>query len=124
LGATVRFNTLVEGESLLNDGTAMVFFMLFMDMVKGNDSTVFGVVANFVRVSFGGPLLGIFVGAILSYWLKKIIRDSVLLVNITFVGAYLCFYIAEFTVVKVSGILSIVTLGLYMSAVGKRKIYP
>lgn len=26
LGASVRFNTLIEGEALLNDGTAMVFF--------------------------------------------------------------------------------------------------
>jgi len=26
LGASVTFNTLIEGESLLNDGTAMVFF--------------------------------------------------------------------------------------------------
>lgn len=35
LGASIQFNLLVEGESLLNDGTAMVFFMLFMGMVKG-----------------------------------------------------------------------------------------
>lgn len=35
LGASVQFNVLVEGESLLNDGTAMVFFMLFMSLVKG-----------------------------------------------------------------------------------------
>jgi NhaP-type Na+/H+ or K+/H+ antiporter len=35
LGASVQFNILVEGESLLNDGTAMVFFMLFMSLVKG-----------------------------------------------------------------------------------------
>lgn len=56
--------------------------------------------------------------------MKRIIRDPVLSINITFVAAYLCFYIAEFTWVKVSGILSIVVLGLYMSAVGKRKIYP
>lgn len=35
LGASVKFNTLVEGESLLNDGTAMVFFLLFMSLVKG-----------------------------------------------------------------------------------------
>jgi NhaP-type Na+/H+ or K+/H+ antiporter len=124
LGASVRFNTLVEGESLLNDGTAMVFFMLFMDLAKGNTSSVVGVLGNFVRVSLGGPLLGLLVGAIISYWIKKIIRDSVLSINVTFVGAFLCFYIAEFTWVKVSGILAIVTLGLYMSAVGKRKIYP
>lgn len=124
LGASVRFNTLVEGESLLNDGTAMVFFMLFMDLAKGNTSSVAGVLGNFVRVSIGGPLLGILFGIMMSYWIKRIIRDSVLTANVTFVGAFLCFYVAEFTWVKVSGILAIVTLGIYMSAVGKRKIYP
>jgi len=81
-------------------------------------------VTNFVRVSIGGPLLGIMIGFIVSWWMKKIIRDSVLSIMITFIGTFLCFYIAEFTWVKVSGILSIVCLGLYFSAVGKRKIYP
>jgi NhaP-type Na+/H+ or K+/H+ antiporter len=102
----------------------MVFFMLFMDLAKGNSSSVTGVLTNFVRVSLGGPLLGIAFGAIMSFWLKRIIRDNVLSINITFFGAFLCFYVAEHTWLKVSGILSIVTLGLYMSAVGKRKIYP
>ena len=77
-----------------------------------------------MRVSLGGPLLGIVVGFIVSFWMKKVIRDTVLSVNITFIGAFLCFYVAEFTWVKVSGILSIVALGLFFSAVGKRKIYP
>ena len=108
----------------MNDGTAMVFFALFMDLAKGKSSSFVGVVISFVRIAFGGPLLGLVIGLIMSFWLKRIIRDSVLSVNITFIGAYLCFYIAEFTFMKVSGILSIVTLGLYMSAVGKRKIYP
>jgi NhaP-type Na+/H+ or K+/H+ antiporter len=124
LGASVKFNTLVEGESLLNDGTAMVFFMLFMSLVKGEDTSVVGVVANFIRVSIGGPILGLVVGFLVSFWMKKIIRDAVLSVVVTFIGTFLCFYIAEFTWVKVSGILSICTLGLYFSAVGKRKIYP
>lgn len=108
----------------MNDGTAMVFFALFIDLAKGNSSSFFGVVVSFVRIAFGGPLLGLIVGFIVSFWMKRIIRDAVLSINITFVGAYLCFYMAEFTFLKVSGILSIVTLGLYMSAVGKRKIYP
>ncbi len=34
LGASVRFNTLIEGESLLNDGTAMVFYMVFVELAK------------------------------------------------------------------------------------------
>lgn len=108
----------------MNDGTAMVFFTLFLNLVKGESSSLVGVVGSFVRIALGGPLLGMLIGFITSYWMKRIIRDPVLSINITFVAAYLCFYIAEFTWVKVSGILSIVVLGLYMSAVGKRKIYP
>ncbi len=102
----------------------MVFFMLFMSLVKGESTSALDVITNFVRVSIGGPLLGIIFGLILCWWMKKIIRDTVLSIIITFIGTYLCFYIAEFTWVKVSGILSIVTLGLFFSAVGKRKIYP
>jgi len=94
LGASVQFNILVEGESLLNDGTAMVFFMLFMSLVKGESTSALDVVSNFVRVSIGGPLLGIIVGFIICWWLKKIIRDTVLTVMITFLGTFLCFYIA------------------------------
>lgn len=72
----------------------MLFFSLFLDLAKGNSSSAIGVFGNFVRVSLGGPLLGIFVGMIISYWIKRIIRDSVLLVNVTFIGAFLCFYVA------------------------------
>ena len=72
----------------------MVFFMLFMNLVKGESTTVLDVVTNFARVSIGGPLLGVSIGYIISWWMKKITRDSVLSVNITFVGAFLCFYIA------------------------------
>lgn len=95
-----------------------------MGLVKGQDTTVLGVVTNFVRLSIGGPILGIGIGFLLCIWMKKIFRDSVLSVTITFIGCYLCFYLAEFTWLHVSGILSVVSLGLFFSAVGKRKIYP
>ena len=94
LGASVRFNTLIEGESLLNDGTAMVFFMLFLDLAKGNASSATDVVLNFVRIGLGGPLLGVLVGFLTSLWLKRIVRDDVLTANLTFVSCYICFYIA------------------------------
>lgn len=35
LGASVRLNTLIEGESLLNDGTGMVFYLMFLGITKG-----------------------------------------------------------------------------------------
>lgn len=78
----------------MNDGTAMVFFMLFMDLVKGEDTSAIGVLSDFIRVSIGGPILGLIIGFMVSYWMKKIIRDAVLSVIITFIGTFLCFYIA------------------------------
>lgn len=56
--------------------------------------------------------------------ISRVVRDDILSATITIVACYLCFYIAEFTFIKVSGILSIVVLGLFMSAFGKAKIYP
>lgn len=34
LGTSIKFNILLEGESLLNDGTATVFFWVFFDMIE------------------------------------------------------------------------------------------
>ncbi|KAL4508105.1 hypothetical protein ABPG72_021478 [Tetrahymena utriculariae] len=124
LGASVRFNTLIEGESLLNDGTAMVFFLVFFGMEKGEESTPISVTLNFIRLAGGGPALGFICGMVGSFWLRRIIRDDVLTSTITFITCYFCFYFAEFTFLGVSGILSIVVLGLFMSAHGRTKIYP
>ena len=40
LGASRRLATLIEGESLLNDGTAMVVFLVVLDFVKGEGGSV------------------------------------------------------------------------------------
>ena len=39
LGASKRLATMIEGESLLNDGTAMVIFLVLLDLVEGNPKT-------------------------------------------------------------------------------------
>ena len=59
LGTSVKFNILLEGESLLNDGTATVFFWVFMDMVEKDKFDVGNFFEMFFRLSFGGPLLGL-----------------------------------------------------------------
>ena len=79
---------------------------------------------SFIRIACGGPILGFVFGFISSLWLRRIIRDDVLISTITFFTCYIAFYMAEFTFLHVSGILAIVVLGLFMSAFGKVSIYP
>jgi NhaP-type Na+/H+ or K+/H+ antiporter len=122
LGASRRLATLVEGESMLNDGTAMVVFNVVFSIMKGDSELNASVALTFCRLSLGGPLLGLIWAVVLSAWLKRIYNDSVLEVNITIFSSYLLFYVAENTGLKVSGILAMVALGLYMNNRGKTKI--
>jgi len=72
LGASKKLSTLIEGESLLNDGTAMVVFLVLLDLVKGIELTAGDIVLRFIRLSVGGPILGILGGIVLSFILSRI----------------------------------------------------
>ena len=105
LGASRTLSTLIEGESLINDGTAYVMFSVTLELVKGKDFDALEIAGTFARLSFGGPLLGIIIGIIITIWLKLILNNSILETNITIITAYLAFYTAEMTDLEVSGIL-------------------
>lgn len=49
----------------------------------------------------------------MGYWLKHTYNNFILEINLTIVGSYLVFYFAE--TFKISGILALVGLGLYMT---------
>jgi NhaP-type Na+/H+ or K+/H+ antiporter len=122
LGASKRLSTMIEGESLLNDGTAMVVFLVVLDIVEGKETTVSDIFLKFIRLSLGGPLLGIICGIIVTIILRRIHNNFVLEVNTTIFACYVMFYVAESTAVHVSGILALVALGLYMTKSGKTRI--
>ena len=61
LGASHASTMIIEGESLLNDGTAMVLFNLFYDRLSGSPdaaSTPREILATFAQMALGGPALG------------------------------------------------------------------
>jgi NhaP-type Na+/H+ or K+/H+ antiporter len=122
VGASTKLATLIEGESLLNDGTAMVAFTGMFGLALGESLSVEDLTLLFVRLSFGGPLLGILFGMVVCFYLKRIFHDDMIEFTLLLTAAYISFYIAEETEVKVSGILTLVSLGLYMSAWGKYNI--
>jgi CPA1 family monovalent cation:H+ antiporter len=43
IGASKKLTILIEGESLLNDGTAMVAFLVLLKIAEGSEPTVGGV---------------------------------------------------------------------------------
>lgn len=122
LGASKKLGTLIEGESMLNDGTAIVFFMVFYLPLAGmaGDSSA---LADFVRVSFGGILIGLIIAAVSVAWVKRVFNDAMVEISVIVCAAYITFYIAE-GFLHVSGVLGLVSLGLVMAGAGRTRISP
>ena len=51
LGASPKLTMLVAGESLMNDGTAIVLFTLFLNMSKGKEYDAGGVITYFCQAA-------------------------------------------------------------------------
>ena len=122
LGVSKRISTLIEGESLLNDGTALVLFLVLIKFVQGESMTAGEMIGQFCKMSLLGPLLGLFFGMIMAFLLSRIHNQPIMEANLTVCLPYILFYTAEHHDVHVSGILALVTMGLYMTNVGKTQI--
>lgn len=123
LGAKKRLSLLIEGESLFNDGTAMVVFTVFKDAISSGQISVGGSALTFGRLAIGGPVMGLLGGLIAYYVLKTIHFDHVSEITVTVVACYGVFIAAEgglgFTV---SGVLAVVVLGLTLSASARKVV--
>ena len=118
LGVSKRISTLIEGESLLNDGTALVLFLVLIEFVEGNDMSAGEVIGQFCKMSIAGPLLGLAFGIAMAWILSRIHNQPIMEANVTVCLPYILFYTAEHHSVHVSGILALVAMGLYMTNIG------
>ena len=116
LGASPIISTLIEGESLFNDGTAIVFFTVFQEAVEmgGFNKGAGTVFIQFILVAFGGPLVGLVIGIITVASLNRVFNDPLIEVTLTIVAAYVTFFVCE-GFFKVSGVLGVVTCGCFLS---------
>jgi CPA1 family monovalent cation:H+ antiporter len=62
LGAPKRLAVLLDGESLLNDGTAIVFFTLSLALTAGSQVSAGGLALDFTKIVGGGLLIGLAIG--------------------------------------------------------------
>jgi NhaP-type Na+/H+ or K+/H+ antiporter len=124
LGASKKLGTLIEGESLLNDGTAIVAFVVLIGAVTGASVfTVGSAVSGFFVIGLGGAALGIVVGLVGVAWVKRVFNDPLVETSVMLVTAYLVFYACEHFF-AISGVLGLVTLGLVWAGMGRTRISP
>lgn len=124
LGASKKLGTLIEGESLLNDGTAIVIFVVILSGISGDAAGgTFAGIIEFFRVSFGGAIVGGIIGWLIIKWVKKVFNDALVETSLIVAAAYITFFIAEYFF-HVSGVLALVAYGLMMASYGKTRISP
>jgi NhaP-type Na+/H+ or K+/H+ antiporter len=123
IGTPHKFNVLLEGESLLNDGSAMVFYLMFKAIFEGHNSGIFSSIFLFVYLSFGGVFMGVLGGFLVILWMKKIVKDEILNMNLIVISCYMTFFVSEFYL-EVSGIIAIVTLGVFMGRYARVSMHP
>jgi len=121
LGAPKRLQVLLEGESLFNDGTAIVVFNLLLGVLLTGQYSVSESLVDFVRVAGGGFLVGAVLGALISSVIARI-DDYLLETALTAVLAYGAFLVAEQA--HVSGVLAVVAAGLINGNIGPRGMSP
>lgn len=122
LGTSKRFSTLVDAESMLNDGTGIVLFMLFFG-VYTNAGAVADPFLNFLIVVFGGMLLG-WVTARFTIWLLgKVGGEEAVQNSVIIVSSYITFILAQ-SILDVSGVIALVAFGLAITNAGRPKLKP
>ena len=119
-----RLETLVEGESLLNDGTAIVFFSLFYGFALGTTAKVepLTVIGEFFWVALGGLAVGGLIGWVVLRLIGKLFNQPLVEITLSIAAAYVTFIVAE--EFHLSGVIALVALALMFSTVGRTKISP
>mmetsp|Transcript_22710 Transcript_22710/g.49916 ORF Transcript_22710/g.49916 Transcript_22710/m.49916 type:complete len:858 (-) Transcript_22710:157-2730(-) len=119
LQAPAKLSSIIAGEALLNDGSAVAIFQIFMEVASGRaEFDIFEAILKMLRLSLGGPLLGLVVGLFVQVWLRMT-RNFQIEMLLIFISIYGLFFVAEHEVVEVSGVLAVVSFGFFMAALGK-----
>jgi CPA1 family monovalent cation:H+ antiporter len=117
-----RLRTLIEGESLFNDGTGIVLFLILVAAVftvdgKTTDLSFVNGIMQFVKVAGLGVVFGLGFG-LSAFWILRRLNDHVLENAITIVLAWGSFIVAEQS--GASGVIAVVVAGLIIGNYGTK----
>ena len=110
VGMPRRLVSILEGESLLNDATALVSLRTATAAITASIG-VWVVLGDFVLAVVGGVVAGVAVAAVLAA-IRKQVSDPVLDTTLSFIAPFLAYLPAE--AIHASGVLAVVVTGLIL----------
>ena len=115
-GVARGLQTIVEGESVFNDGVAVVLYVIVLGALQGESITLAAGVVEFVKVVAGGALVGLGLGY-LTHRVYSVIDDHLIEVGLSLVLAYGSYLLAERF--EFSGVIAVVVAGLIIGNYGR-----
>ena len=113
LGVPRRVVTIVEGEALINDATALVAYKVAVAAVLTGTFSAWEAGAQFVYSGIGGAALGLAIGWLIAQ-VRERLDDPPVEITIALVSGYAAYLPAE--ELGLSGVTAAVAIGLYMGS--------
>jgi monovalent cation/hydrogen antiporter len=111
IGAPRRLITIVEGENLTNDWTALVLYRFAVTAVVTGSFSLVEAVPEFLATGVGGVAIGLIAGRIIRE-IRARLDDPPTEITISILSGYAAYLPAE--ELGLSGVIAAVTVGLYM----------
>ncbi len=108
-----RLITILEGESLVNDASALIAYRYAVAAVVSGTFLFWDAAVEFLVVAGGGVLIGVLMGSGFIWLQKKFLNNATVETCVTLMLAFTAYIFAEH--LGVSGVLSVVTAGLFVS---------
>ena len=121
LGIPEKTITILEGESLINDASALVAYRFAVATAMGSAFIIWKATLDFVLLLGGGFLVGFVMAKILGFILTKVRKNINVTISLMLLMPFVTYLVAEH--LHVSGVIAVVCLGLAISRFSK-KIFP